>query len=334
MTDDLTGIAEVWLRRNWRRMATPRLRIISAAGYRQAVRRIGRGAAEAPPQAARVSSQHVEARCLSSGRLETILISGAGCFDIACARRRDAVRHRVTKRDQELLRDWWSFEQSERICADIRHLQPAHGAVRNSPSNIGVGGTVTTDVGGEFSQEEALGVAMQPDGKIVVGGYTNGGDVTVARYQSDGELDDTFGTGGIVSGVLRGQANDVVIQPDGRIVFAGTATVDNAVADDFSDFFVARFLPDGQLDHSFGLGGIVVTDVGGLSNEAQNVVLAEDGVIVVSGSSLNSGRSGVGIDHHTDIARYRADGQPDSSFGTGGTLNHRRPRRLRPGCAT
>jgi uncharacterized delta-60 repeat protein len=79
-------------------------------------------------------------------------------------------------------------------------------------------------------------------------------------------------------------------------------------------------LPDGQPDPSFGLGGQVVTDVGGLSNEVQNVVVQPDELIVVSGSSRNPGSNGVGIDHHTDIARYLPDGQPDATFGSGGVL--------------
>jgi uncharacterized delta-60 repeat protein len=189
--------------------------------------------------------------------------------------------------------------------------------------SFGTDGTVTTPIGGEFSQSEALGVAIQPDpdGRIVVAGYTNRDDVTVACYQPDGRLDETFGTGGIVTGIATGIANDVTIQPDGRIVIAGRATLDPPRGDDFDDLFVARLLADGQPDLSFGLGGQVVTDVGGLSNEAQNVVVQPaDAMIVISGSSRNPGSNGVGIDHHTDLARYRPDGQPDPTFGTGGTL--------------
>jgi uncharacterized delta-60 repeat protein len=123
------------------------------------------------------------------------------------------------------------------------------------------------------------------------------------------------------TGVAVGIANDVTVQPDDRIVIAGRASLSSPRGDDFSDLLVARLLPDGQPDPSFGLGGQVVTDVGGQTNEAQNVVvLPDDGRILVSGSSLNPGSSGVGIDHHTDLARYLADGQPDPSFGTGGTL--------------
>jgi uncharacterized delta-60 repeat protein len=188
-------------------------------------------------------------------------------------------------------------------------------------NSFGTGGLVTTNIGGPFSQEEALGVAIQPDDMIVVAGYTNRDDVTVARYQPDGQLDETFGTGGFVTGIAKGVANDVTIQPDGLIVLAGRATLDRPRGDDFDDLLVVRLLTNGQPDPSFGLGGQVVTDVGGLNNEAQNVVVQPvDEMIVLSGSSRNPGSSGVGIDHHTDIARYQPNGQPDPTFGNGGTL--------------
>jgi uncharacterized delta-60 repeat protein len=179
-------------------------------------------------------------------------------------------------------------------------------------------GTVTTSIGG---QQEALGVAVQRDERIVVAGYSEGDDVTVIRYLPDGQPDETFGTGGVVTGLGVGVANDVAIQPDDRIVIAGRANLSTSQGDDFSDLLVVRLLPDGQPDPDFGVGGQVVTDLGGQDNEAQNVVvLPDDGRILVSGSSRNPGSSGVGIDHHTDLARYLANGQPDPSFGTGGTL--------------
>ena len=187
--------------------------------------------------------------------------------------------------------------------------------------SFGQGGLVTTNIGGGFSQEEALGVAIQPDDMIVVAGYSNRDDVTVARYRPGGQLDDTFGTAGVVTGTAVGIANDVTIHPDGGIVIAGRASVAAPQGDDFDDLFVARLLDNGGPDLSFGLGGQVVTNVGGLNNQAENVVVQPaDGMIVVSGSSRNPGGSGVGIDHHTDIVRYRLDGQPDPDFGNGGTL--------------
>jgi uncharacterized delta-60 repeat protein len=187
---------------------------------------------------------------------------------------------------------------------------------------FGTGGKATTTAfGGDRSS-----MAQQPDGKVVMVGGTFTAFV-LARFDVDGTLDDSFGPGGTVTANIGGEfsqeeALGVAIQPDpdGRIVIAGTATLDSPRGDDFSDLFVARLLPDGQPDPSFGLGGPVVTDVGGLNNEAQNVVVQPADGMIIGGSSPNPGSSGVGIDHHTDIARYQPDGQPDPTFGTGGTL--------------
>ena len=186
--------------------------------------------------------------------------------------------------------------------------------------SFGTDGIVTTEIGSEFSIEEALGVAVQPDGKIVAVGYT-GSDVTVARYLTDGQLDEGFGTEGIVTGILPGRANDVIVDSEDRIVVVGQADVDDPLGDDFSDFFVARLLPDGQPDVSFGLAGQVITDLGGVTNEGQNVVIQPaDGKIVVSGSTRAPGTLGFVDDHYTDVARYTSEGQLDSTFGAGGTL--------------
>jgi uncharacterized delta-60 repeat protein len=115
----------------------------------------------------------------------------------------------------------------------------------------------------------------------------------LARFDIDGTLDDSFGTGGLVTTNIGGpfsqeEALGVAIQPDGLIVLAGRATLDRPRGDDFDDLLVARLLSNGQPDPSFGLGGQVVTDVGGLNNEAQNVVVQPvDEMIVLSGSSRN-----------------------------------------------
>jgi uncharacterized delta-60 repeat protein len=187
--------------------------------------------------------------------------------------------------------------------------------------SFGTGGTVTTLVNGQAVQQEALGVAVQPDGAIVAAGYTVADGVVVVRYLSDGQPDDTFGTHGVVSGIMPGRLDDVVLQEDGRIVVAGIATrEDDEHEQDFGDVVVVRLLPDGQLDPSFGLGQPVTTDVGAVTNEAQNVVVQPNGSIVVSGASPNPGSDGVGIDDHTDVARYGPDGLLDPTFGTGGRL--------------
>jgi uncharacterized delta-60 repeat protein len=183
-------------------------------------------------------------------------------------------------------------------------------------------GKVTTDMVTD-EQEEALGVAIQADGKIVVVGYTgtpgSGGpaNFALARYNADGSLDGTFGSGGkVVSGVL-GNAYAVAVQPDGRIVVAGEVSIANGA--DFSNFAVARYNANGTLDAGFGSAGQLTTDFGGGTNTARNIVLQANGAIIVSGEPFGTF---AGSDH-TDIVRYDANGNPDPSFGTGGkvTLN-------------
>ena len=195
-------------------------------------------------------------------------------------------------------------------------------------TGFGVDGKVTTDMGSGLRSEEALGVAIQPDGKIVVVGYTSIPNTppaprlpdtfALARYNSDGSLDTGFGAGGKVSGNVNGRAFAVAIQDDGKIVVAGEFTFDSTNGNDFGDFTVARFETNGNLDASFGSSGTgqIVTDIGLSTNAAQNLVLQSDGAIVVSGKPQGST---AGFDH-TDAVRYNANGSIDDSFGGDGKV--------------
>jgi uncharacterized delta-60 repeat protein len=96
-------------------------------------------------------------------------------------------------------------------------------------AGFGEGGLVRTHIG---LQSWANAVALQADGKIVAGGVTEingvGGEPTVARYQTDGLLDPSFGTNGIASAQAPSEGSGIAlvalgIQPDGRIVTAGNA---------------------------------------------------------------------------------------------------------------
>ena len=190
------------------------------------------------------------------------------------------------------------------------------------------GGKVVTDMGGGNRLEEATAVAIQPDGKIVVAGYTAVPHTppaprlpetfAIARYNSNGSLDTSFGTGGRVSGGVNGRAFAVAIQPDGKIVLAGDFTFDSTSGSDFSDFTVARFNANGSLDLSFGItaSGQVATDIGLHANSARNIVLQPNGAIVVSGKPVGSSADVL----HTDMARYDRNGNLDASFGVGGKL--------------
>jgi len=178
-------------------------------------------------------------------------------------------------------------------------------------------GKVTTDFGG--GPDVAFGVALQADGKIVLVGRSGGG-WAVARYTTSGALD----TGGFGAGTgmvthdwnpapgTPEAAQDVVVQPDGRIVAGGeTITVSP-----LSDFRLARFNADGTLDTAgFGAGtGTVTTDLGNGGEGVRGLLLQPDGRLVAIGFS--------GQD--VGLARYNTDGTLDSAgFGGGaGKITH------------
>lgn len=173
-------------------------------------------------------------------------------------------------------------------------------------------GKVRTDmIPGE--QEEALGVAIQGDNKIVVVGHA-GPDFAMARYNSNGSLDDSFGVGGKVVGAVGGIAYAVALQPDGRIVVGGGIESDNSFDRDVQ---LARFTAEGELDAGFGVGGMIAvpTDIVGDQDSAANIVLLPSGEIVVSGGSAVGGSTDV-----TGLARYLPDGSLDTSFGNAGKV--------------
>jgi uncharacterized delta-60 repeat protein len=180
--------------------------------------------------------------------------------------------------------------------------------------SFGSGGRVTTDVAGGADQIEA--VALQPDGKIVVVGYSwragAASDVALVRYQPDGSLDASFGSGGKVTTDFAGGGDGayaVAIRPDGRIVVAGFATVPGTG----SDVALVRYLPNGALDGGFGSGGKVTTDVG-TSDFGYDLAVQADGKLVVVGEAFRGTVSGYDL----AVLRYTAGGAPDAGFGTGG----------------
>src|SRR5215468_10895720 len=131
-------------------------------------------------------------------------------------------------------------------------------------TSFGAGGKVTTDFAGGTGAA-ARTVAVQADGKIVAAGVAvfNGvANFALARYNSNGTIDSTFGTGGTVTTVFDFPGNfdrvfTIVQQPDGKFVAVGSTVINL-----FANFALARFNADGTLDASFGTGGIVTTGFG------------------------------------------------------------------------
>lgn len=154
-------------------------------------------------------------------------------------------------------------------------------------------GKVTTAIGP--AADDANSVAIQPDGKIIVGGSSNTGtksNFAIVRYNSDGSLDTSFDTDGKVTTAI-GTSTDYIssigLESDGKIVAAGTTFVTSLSY----DFALARYNANGSLDNTafaenqqnlFGTGGIVKTDLG-TSDGAAAVAIQSNGRIVVGGRS-------------------------------------------------
>jgi uncharacterized delta-60 repeat protein len=132
----------------------------------------------------------------------------------------------------------------------------ARGVPGDLDSSFGQDGRIALDSSGN---EIANGVAIQPDGKIVVVGHTSvNKDVVVYRLNSDGSLDSTFDGDGaaLIDSGASEFGYDVALQPDRRIVVAGSTSAKNAAV-------VYRLRSNGALDRSFGDGGERTIDVGG-----------------------------------------------------------------------
>src|SRR5262249_24994732 len=179
----------------------------------------------------------------------------------------------------------------------------------------------------------------------VSGGVTDaqGNDVIVlARYERDGRLDTSFGSGGVVSTPLQTGGGDFAGEPEaapialdasGRILVAGDYTwppVYGPYGFDIGrgpDFAVVRLEPDGTLDNSFVTGGMATIDIGatdpttGLAvhslHFASGLAVQSDGKIIVSGTTLAESESFV-YDPNFAVARLNPDGSIDTGFGTDG----------------
>jgi uncharacterized delta-60 repeat protein len=180
-------------------------------------------------------------------------------------------------------------------------------------TTFGSNGKVTTTIG---SLNDIGGaIAIQPDGKIVVAGYSensSNADIAIARYNTNGSLDTTFDIDGKVTTDIANSndyLNAIAIQLDGKIVVAGyTGTGTN------SDFAIVRYNSNGSLDTSFDTDGKVTTPIGSAGDFGNAIAIQSDGKILVAGSTA------VGASFDFAIVRYNTNGSLDTSFGTSGKV--------------
>lgn len=185
-------------------------------------------------------------------------------------------------------------------------------------TTFGNAGKVMTQVGtaANGNNDQALAVAVQADGKIVVAGRSKqagGDDFVLVRYNADGTLDAGFGTGGKVLTDFGGDtdvARAILIQGDGKIVVGGDATM----ATTGLDFALARYNADGSLDAGFGSGGKVTTALkSGTGTDSVRALAIQP----VQGEARILAVGGEG---DFLAARYSAAGQLDAGFANAGKL--------------
>ena len=151
----------------------------------------------------------------------------------------------------------------------------------------------------------ALSVALQTDGKIVIGSRGLSGESIIIRLDTGGALDTTFSTDGLVSlSPNHFEPYGLAIQSNGRIVVAGTSSIFAG-----GDISTARLLASGVFDPTFDSDGIAVTAVYAGDSEARSLAIQTDGKIVVGG-----GPGASGTEAEAAIVRYNSNGSLDTSF--------------------
>jgi uncharacterized delta-60 repeat protein len=183
---------------------------------------------------------------------------------------------------------------------------------------------------GNYNEIDVRDVRMQSDGKIlVVETSEDFKSLTVARFNSNGTVDASFGTLGQaradlsdISNIVNAEPWAVAVQSDGKVVVAGGAyyfaTREFPYAT--TGFCMARFKPDGTLDSGFGTNGKVTSNiVAGQQACARDVKIQIDGKIVVAGSTFISGDNSI---KHVALARYNINGTLDTTFNGSGMVNY------------
>ena len=203
--------------------------------------------------------------------------------------------------------------------------------------------TVNVAVGAGKKAELARAVVVQSDGKIVIAGLfehdtaasgdaARDTDIAIARFDTTGQLDQTFGTDGITRlnlstgialpnptpnspPILRGDtAWGLTLLPEDSLLLIGGKLSDGVDRTDI-DYAVVKLTANGTIDTTFGTNGLVTLDIGSGNDNPRTALVQPDGKIVVSGHTSDTGVV------TTVLFRLLPDGQFDTSFGRDGVVN-------------
>ena len=214
-------------------------------------------------------------------------------------------------------------------------------------STLGGNGILVTDFGNVGFYDYSI--ALQPDGKIVAVGQLGcfqycqvppGYKFALARFNSNGSTDTTFGTNGVITNNLSlmadltnnpgtEQLKNIVVQPDGKLI-VGLDTFDGS----HYHFLLTRFNSNGSLDTTFGTAGEVTTAFGTADDHLHSVILQPDGKIIAAGSTSNGTNTGIALARYlvanvnSVTATFISEGANDGTIlesyqnsGVGGTQN-------------
>lgn len=167
-------------------------------------------------------------------------------------------------------------------CAIVRYGVTGKLDTTFGPLNTGM---VSTSVSEKYNTY--LDCALQSDNKIVVLGVSrnarhNIDQFVIVRYLSDGILDHTFGTQGIVAmsiGTGNACAKNIAVQPDGKILVTGFAKWGQ-----YYKFTLVRYNSDGSLDTEFGENGCIVVPIGSYDDRSLALIPYDNGVFMIGDS--------------------------------------------------
>ena len=216
-------------------------------------------------------------------------------------------------------------------------------------STLDGSGPLKTDFGNVGFYDYSI--ALQSDGKIIAVGQlgctfdyyscpTPGYKFAIARFNSNGSTDTTFGTNGVITNNLSlmadltnnpgtEQLKNIIIQPDGKLI-VGLDTFDGS----HYHFLLTRFNSNGSPDTSFGTAGEVTTAFGTSDDHLHSVILQSDGKIIAAGSTSNGTNTGIALARYvvanvnSVTATFISEGANDGTIlesyqnsGVGGTQN-------------
>lgn len=176
-------------------------------------------------------------------------------------------------------------------------------------TTFGTNGIATYDLG--TTSDYGRAIAIQPDGKLLIGGDSNN-KFALIRYESNGSnLDNGFGTSGkIITDMKNGGdlGNALLLQPDGKIIQVGTSSNSDTTSYDFA---LIRYTTSGSIDSSFGVNGKVFTNFieNGRNDYAYATTTDANGRIIVVGYTQKSSK------YDFAVSRYDANGNLDTAFG-------------------